>query len=261
MILIGETLNSSIPKTLQAVSSRDEAAILRVVRRQAKAGAAFLDVNTALCGGDEIPAMRWLIGLIRDNSDCGILVDSPDPDVILTVLPDCQGRPVIVNSVSIDPKYERLIDAAGERGAGLVCMPSVSGRIPETPGERLEIALRLADALGSFPREALYFDALIEAVATNAEAGRAALETIRSIKASLPGARTICGLSNVSFGLPGRARLNAAFLTMAIACGLDAAILDPANDRVREALAASSAILGEDEYCLDYIAYHRSLQP
>ena len=79
MILIGEKLNSSIPKTMEAFSAHDEAAVIGLIQAQADAGAEYLDVNTAICGGEELAAMLWVVALIREHSSCGIMIDTADP--------------------------------------------------------------------------------------------------------------------------------------------------------------------------------------
>jgi 5-methyltetrahydrofolate--homocysteine methyltransferase len=102
------------------------------------------------------------------------------------------------------------------------------------------------------------FDPLIYPVSTGGHFGLVALETIRLIKSSLPGVQTICGLSNISHGLPNRKILNQAFLVMCLAAGLDAVILDPLDRRMMALLLASEALLGKDEFCSNYIAAHRA---
>lgn len=260
MKTIGEKLNSSVPSTLAALNARDEASLVSVIRRQAECGADFLDINTALCGEQETELMKWVVGLALKHSDCGIMLDSPNPDVITACLPQLKGRAAMINSVSLDGSYDGLLAAAKEAGAGVVCLPIEGKLIPPSAQERLENANKLVQKLEGmgFARGQLYIDALVEAIATNGEAGRAALETMQMVSRELPGVNTICGLSNVSFGLPKRACLNAAFLAMALQSGLTAAILDVTSTRIRETLAASAALLGEDEYCMEYIGYHRA---
>ncbi len=261
MLIIGEKLNSSIPKTLTAMREGDEEALRSLIRAQEAGGAAYLDVNTALLEEEELPALRRLAALIRRESACGLMLDSPNPAVLAAALPEAGDRPVMVNSVSLDARYDALLPRIREAGAAVVCLPLRDGAVPADAAGRVENAVRLADKLtaAGIPADALYIDVLAEAVATAENGAVTALDTIRGVKAALPEVKTVCGLSNISFGLPRRIHLNAAFLSMALAAGLDAAILDPSSQAMRTALLASEALLGRDEFCLSYIAGMRAL--
>lgn len=261
MIIIGEKLNSSIPKTLKALNGRDSAYLTGLIKRQAAAGAHYLDINTALTGADETENMLWLIRLVIENSGCGIMIDSPNPDVIRRCVDSAEDRPLIINSISIDDEYDELIEIAGRCGAGLVCLPMKGNKTPHTTAERLQNAQELTAKLrgAGIHDDAIYIDVLVEAIASNDGAALAVLNTITSVKECCPGVKTICGLSNVSFGLPRRAKLNGAFLSMAMQNGLDSAILDITSEEIRDALTASYALLGNDEYCMGYIGYCRSI--
>ena len=259
MILIGEKLNSTIPSVRNALLSRDETAVAALATAQEGAGADYLDINTALCSDGELDAMRWVLDTVQRSTSCGIMLDSPDPDVLAAAAQMLDGRNMILNSITLGSASDRVLDAARELGAGVVCLPvSPDGGIPEDSRARAENACRLAQrcAAHGIAPEKLYIDVLVEAVSSGKHA-RTALDTVRAIRSELPGVHTICGLSNVSFGLPRRAAVNCAFLAAAMAAGLDSAILDVTSKRLRETLAAARALLGEDEYCMDYIHFCR----
>lgn len=258
MILIGEKLNSSIPRTLEAFTARDEAAVVRLITRQAAAGANYLDINTALCKGAEEETLRWVVELALAHSDCGIMLDSPDPGVIARVLPAVGTRPVILNSVTLTDRLAQLGPLAAETGAGIVALPMTSGT-PETAHERLENAVRLVESLRAFGVKdgRIYLDILVESLGLVPEHAAVTLETLSLIKSHLPGVRTTCGLSNISFGLPRRAVINAAFLAAAVTRDLDSAIVDVTNEAAMDACMAACAISGEDEFAMDYIRYMR----
>lgn len=255
MLKIGEKLNSSIPRTLAAMKERDDETLLQLIRDQEAGGAAYLDINTALVGETEAEELRRIVSMALRESGCGIMLDSPNAQVLAGTLPAAEGRPVMVNSVTLDARYDALLPLIGETGAGVVCLPMADGRIPLDPRQRVDNAEALANKLAAVgvPAEKIWIDVLAESIATSDCAARAALETIRQIKERLPEVRTLCGLSNISFGLPQRANINGIFLAMALSCGLDGAILDVNSAKVRTALLAAEAILGKDEYCLDYI--------
>ena len=258
MLKIGEKLNSSIPKTLEALKNHDEAYLIDLIRRQEDCGADYLDINTALTGDAELADMEWVIGLARKHSGCGIMLDSPNPEIIRAAVPFAGDRKIFVNSITLDEKFESLYDLIREKHARVVCLPMTGRQIPETALQRLENAQLLSDKLKAHgvPEENIYVDALTEAVATASRAPSVTLETLRLLK-ERTSVRTICGLSNVSFGLPGRVRLNVFFLAMCMAAGADALILDPTSVRMQEALCTANALLGRDEYCLEYINYSR----
>ena len=123
MILIGEKLNSSIPSALEALQARDEQAVTELIRRQAQAGADYLDVNTAICGDQELDRMLWALELVQKNCSCGIMIDSTDPAVMAQAAKAVQGRPLIFNSATVTDRFEPVTQLALEYGAGIVGMP------------------------------------------------------------------------------------------------------------------------------------------
>ncbi len=256
--IVGEKLNSSIPKTLEALKTRNEAALIKLIKSQAKAGAVYLDINTA-CGNNEIEDMLWLCGLAAEHSDCGIMVDSPDIECIKSVLPKLpQGLDIFVNSLSPDTATNECIDVIRLVNAKVVCLPMHQRRVPQTAQQRFEETKNIHKYLTEhgIPSENIYIDILTEALATSNEAGTVAIETLQLCK-KIP-VKTICGLSNISFGLPERGKLNATFLSILMSHGLDAAILDPTSAHIKSALYMSNALLGRDEYCMDYIGFIRT---
>lgn len=140
-----------------------------------------------------------------------------------------------------------------------MCLPIVGREIPAQPEGRLKNADLLIEKLtaAGIAADNIYVDVLAEALATEEKAAATTLKTIRLIKEKYPEIQTICGLSNISFGLPKRANLNAAFLAMALVSGLDAAILDCSSPRIQDMLYTAEALLGRDEYCMEYIGYCR----
>lgn len=256
--IIGEKLNSSIPSTLAMMQAADMNALLALVRNQKDAGAMYLDINTALCGENGVELMRRLVSICRDEQ-IGVMLDSPDPAVIAQVLPETAGMDVIVNSVTCDERMEELLPLIAEAGCGVVLLPILGGRIPQTAEARVENALAGVKRLteGGVTPDHIYIDALVESIATTPGAGRVTVDTVKLLREALPDCHIVCGLSNVSFGLPARASLNATALAMMVANGLDAAICDPLSPAIAGALYASYAILGEDDYCIEYIGYIR----
>lgn len=258
MIIVGEKLNTSIQKTQAAVNARDAEYLSALARQQSECGADYLDVNTAAGTEDETESLSWLVSLVQENTDCGIMLDSPDPAAIRTVLPAVCGRPVIVNSVSLTSRLE-LLPQIRDAGASVVALPIGADGIPGTAAKRVENAQRLADAItrAGIPANRIFMDVLAESLAVSDRSLLCTLDTILAVRDRMPEIKTICGVSNVSFGLPGRVHINTAFLSAAVAAGLSAAILDITSPDVKTALLASLAMAGLDEYCLAYISHMR----
>lgn len=258
MLIIGEKLNSSIPRTLEAVSRRDTACLSALIKQQAECGADILDINTALCTS-ELDDMLWLAALVCEHSPCGIMFDSPNPGVLARCVAQSWDRRIMVNSLTLAPEYDELIGALSKRDVGVVCLPMEAASLPKTVDERFAIAKKIIvrlNAAGIAP-ENIYIDILVEAIASAEHAAIPALQTLKRLKDGT-GVKTICGLSNVSFGLPARAHLNGAFLAMAMQQGLDGAIMDITSEHMRSTLAAANALLGNDEFCLDYITQYKA---
>lgn len=257
MILIGEKLNSTIPATRRAIDARDAEAIKKLCQKQEACGAAYLDVNTALCQGDEWEAMRWVIDIALECTRCGIVVDTPDTAVGEKALDYIGDRPMIINSVTLEERVA-LVPKIVEKQCGVIALP-LRGAVPSDAAGRHDNAVQLAQLMveaGILPGN-IYMDILVSAIATDDQAGRAALDAIEMIHTSMPGIHLTCGLSNLSFGLPRRKQINAAFLPMAVARGLDSAIVDVTDDAMRFGALAANAILGRDEYCMEYLAAAR----
>jgi 5-methyltetrahydrofolate corrinoid/iron sulfur protein methyltransferase len=260
MIIIGEKINSSIPSAFEAMKSGDDA-ILSLIKAQESAGANYLDVNTAMFGDAELDMMKKVIRLILDNSSCGIMIDSPNPSVLADASLICRGRDLILNSVTTDERIDELAPIAADLGCGIVALPmNKSEGIPDSAEGRLKCAIQAIDKLVSsgVSEDNIYIDAICETIATCDTNAKTAIDTINLIKTKTK-AKTVCGLSNVSFGLPKRVFLNSAFLSVAIFSGLDAAIIDPCIMEIRKALYSANVIAGLDEYCMEYINFIREV--
>lgn len=260
MIIIGEKLNTSIPKTQEAVKNRDDAYLIRLIRAQEESGADYQDLNTAVGPKDELESMRWLISLALAHSNSGIMLDSPSTEIIEQAIHAVQDRPVIVNSVTLSQRLS-LLPVIRETGAAVVGLPMDEYGIPATAEKRAETAKRLVEKLtaAGIPPEKIFIDVLAESVAVADNNLMTALHTIPLIHGIDPNIHTICGVSNVSFGLPRRVNINSAFLSAAVTAGLGSAILDITSPAIKTALLTSLVVAGQDEYCLSYISHMRKI--
>jgi 5-methyltetrahydrofolate--homocysteine methyltransferase len=260
MIVVGERINTSNRRIARAVVERDAAFITAVAREQAEAGADYIDVNAGTFMEEEAQSLCWLVETVQAEVDRPLCLDSADPQVLARAAA-CHRGEAMINSVSLDgERLQGLLPLITSRPCRVValCMPT-SG-LPASAGERVEagaeLAGRLADA-GVSP-ERIYLDPLVQPVSVDIHAGVKVLEALDEIHRRFPGVNVICGLSNVSFGLPRRRLLNRSFLALCLARGLDAAILDPTDDRLMAMLLSTETLMGRDEHCQSFIDAHLS---
>ena len=260
MIIIGEKLNSSIPKTLEAIKEEDKEYLLSLITSQENNGADYLDINTAICE-EELDKMLWLIDLVMEHSQCGIMIDSPSVSVVKEAVKRAAGRKVIINSVTLIERIDELLPLIKETGASVVGLPMDEDGIPDTVEKRVANALRLIEKISAFgiPQENIFIDAITEVLCVNKENAMLAIETIRKVKEIHPEIKMVAGISNISFGVPKRININSAFLTATIVAGLDSAIIDINSTQMRVALSAALAVAGKDKYCLKYIKAMKKL--
>jgi 5-methyltetrahydrofolate--homocysteine methyltransferase len=262
MEIIGEKINTTRKDVEKAVRGRNAAFIQDLARIQAEAGATYLDVNSglALYPEEEAEDFAWLVPLIQEAVDLPLCIDSGRPRPIETALKLHRGE-AMVNSVNGDPaKMEEIFPLVKVYGTKVIALTSSKeGGIPATSGERLKIAQTIAAEAQKYevPLGNIYFDPLVMTLSTEHRNGILFLETLRGIKEALGEAKTISGLSNISFGLPKRSILNQAFLLLALGCGMDAAILDPTDKALMAMVRAGEALMGKDPFCAQYISAFR----
>lgn len=261
MIIIGERINSTRKSVYEAIKNRNASFINKEAANQLKCGADYLDVNCAVTSGNEVQDMDWVVSVIQSYlGDVNICIDSPNYLAIDRALKVFKGRgSVMINSITGDEsRIKRILPLAVKYKAKLIALTMDGKGMPRTAGERADVAGKIVERLkkdGLDPAD-IYFDPLIRPIATEPAQTNEVLQAIPLIK-QLGNVKTVCGLSNVSFGLPNRSAINATFLSMAIKAGLDAVILDPMDKSIISALRASKALLGMDEFCADYIKAFR----
>lgn len=259
MLIVGERINSSRQEILEAIKTKDASFILDEAKKQLDCGAQMLDLNSAMSLEGEVDDIEWLVKLVQQDADVPLCIDSPDPKVIQKALSVHKGK-ALVNSITAEKqRIDAIMPLVKEYCASVVALTMTGEGMPETAEARLDIAKHILETLEKrgIQREDIYFDPLIRPISTEAKQAKESLRALRLIKKELKGVKTICGLSNISFGLPKRSLLNATFLAMALNCGLDAVIIDPTDKIVRASLNASQALLGRDDYCLNYISMSR----
>jgi 5-methyltetrahydrofolate--homocysteine methyltransferase len=261
MLVIGERINATRKHIGQVFAARDAAALLSEARRQAEAGADYLDVNAALTPATEPDLMAWAVETLRGAVDKPLAVDSANPKVTRAGLERLPKGSAFLNSISGEQaRLDAMLPLAAEFQTKLVALAMDDQGMPHSVEDRwraVEKILAAADGAG-IPRDRLYIDPLVQPLSTNPEQAAQCLAVIREIRERGGGARTILGLSNISYGLPVRRHLNRTFLAMAAAAGLSAAILDPLEPDTMPTVLAAAALMGEDAYCMNYIQAQRA---
>ena len=260
MLIVAERINSSRKSVARAIETRDAVFIQNEAKTQAEAGADYIDVNAGAFPGEELACLRWVVEVVQKAVDLPLSIDSPDPEVINGVLP--LGQPTAGNQLhhlETGPP-ERDIAIGGRSRARVIGLCQSEERMAESIEDKVSLAGRLAESVirAGISLDNLYIDPLVYPLATHPQSAMLATGAVERIMREFPGVHTICGLTNVSYGLPERRLINRTFLVAAISRGLDAAILDPTDRLLFSALKAGLAVAGRDDYCMDFIAAFRA---
>lgn len=263
MITIAEKINGTLASVKTVIQDRDRERLLNLAKEQAGAGAFYIDVNVGTGLGsreDEIEAMKWAVETIQQEVKTPLCIDSADPAVLESGLKSRNGRPSLINSAKAEQEsLEEVVPLASTYSAPLIALTMDESGIPKTVDDRLRAAEKVVSACESFgvPIEDIFFDLLVMPISTDVKHGLKTLAAITGVKKQFPGCRTVLGISNVSYGLPGRGRLNAAFLCMAVYAGLDAAIIDPLDNAISAAVKTAELLVGKDRHCRKYMRAFR----
>lgn len=258
-VIIGERINpTGRRKMAEEMAAGDLSRVRADALAQVAAGAQVLDVNAGVPGADEPVLLAAAVRAVMSVTDAPLCFDSANPAALEAALAAYQGKALINSTTGEDAVLRRVLPLAARHGAALICLCS-DERGPSTdPHVRLEVARTIAARAADHGIRAsdLVFDPLVMAVGADAVAGRATLETICLLRHEMDSNLT-CGASNVSFGLPDRSALNASFLTMAMALGLNSAITNPLEPAARTAVLAGDLLLGRDEWAMRWIKEYR----
>jgi 5-methyltetrahydrofolate--homocysteine methyltransferase len=264
MIVIAEKINGTLPMVKTVIQNRDQAALLDLAKAQAAAGASYIDVNVGTGIGsreDEIQAMEWAVKSIQEEVETPLCIDSADPAVLESGLKSRNGRPSLINSAKAEKEsLEEVVPLASTYSAPVIALTMDEGGIPKTVDDRLQAAEKVVTACERLgvPIEDIFFDLLVMPISTDVKHGLKTLAAITEVKKQFPGCKTVLGISNISYGLPARGRLNAAFLCMAVYAGLDAAIIDPVEDEISAAVKTAEVLVGRDRHCRKYTRAFRT---
>jgi len=254
MIIIGEKINGSIPSMAKAIAERNEEWIKDIAKKQADAGADFIDCCASVEEG-EVETLKWLIDLVQSVTDTPISVDSPNASVCVEGMKFC-NKPGLINSVSgegdkMDVVFPVIADTKWEVMA-LLCDDT---GIPKTAGDRIRVLDNIMAKAKEYgiAENRIHIDPLVEMLCTAEDGIAMVIEVMTYIKKNYPKAHISGAISNISFNLPYRKIVNLAFAVLAMNAGMDSAVMDPLNRDLRGAIYATDALLGEDYFCMEYI--------
>jgi 5-methyltetrahydrofolate--homocysteine methyltransferase len=220
-----------------------------------------LDVNVGVPGIDEKHAMQEALRIVQDAVDVPLWIDTSDPAVLEIALKNVKGRVGINSTTGEEKRMDAVIPLAAQYDAALVGLCIDDTGIPATSEKRVEIAKRIIDRAEKegLDRKNIIIDCVALACGTGSTGAKATLDTIRVCTEEL-GVNTTVGLSNVSFGLPDRPKLNAAFMLMCAGQGMTCFIGNPMDMHMQTALKSSKLFWGEDKFAMGYLTYYRKVQ-
>lgn len=256
MYVIGERINGMFKAVAKAIAERDAAFIGDLARRQVEAGAHALDVNTGPTEGDPVEVMRWLVETVQDAVDVPVSIDTPKLPVLLSGLRAARRGSIINSTTGAKDKLDAILPLAAEFDATVIGLTIDERGIPRNAESRAEIAMTIVVRAmeAGLPADRLLLDPIVLPVSAAQDQCAAALEAIGLFKGlSQPAPKVVVGLSNVSQGTTQRSLVNRTYLVMAMARGLDAAILDPFDRELMDLQKTAGILLNQEIYAENYL--------
>jgi len=259
-VIIGERINPTGRKKLaEELKHGDYDTVRADAIAQAQAGARVLDLNAGIPGFDEVAMLSEMVKIVNDLVDVPICIDSSTPEALEAAVPLAGGK-VLINSVTAEQhSMDRLLPLVAAHGAAVIGMANDETGISMDPDERFAAAAKVVENAErhGIAREDVIIDPLAMPIGAAPDAGTAMIATMTRIREEL-GVNLSCGASNISFGMPGRHEIDAAFLTLMIGAGMNTAITNPLHRPVKKAILAADLLLGHDGFGSAWIADHRA---
>jgi len=260
MLVIGDRINGMFGDVRRAIQRQDREVIQDLARRQVEAGAQALDLNVGTASDEPVEAMLWLMEAVQEAVDVRLCIDSAKNVVFEPALDACRGRPIINSTTGAQDKLDFFLPLARKYDAELIALTIDEAGVPSTTEARLEIAMRvLVAAMGQgLPADALYIDPVVLPVSAVQDQPARVLEAIGQFRQlSSPPPHVVVGLSNISQNAARRSLINRTMLVMAVAHGLDAAIIDPLDTEMMDAMITAELLLNKHLYCDSYLEAYR----
>jgi 5-methyltetrahydrofolate--homocysteine methyltransferase len=262
-VIIGERINPTGRKALaEEMQAGDFSRVERDVLAQVAAGAHMLDVNAGIPLADEPAILAHTIRLVQSLTDLPLSIDSSIVEALEAGLAAYVGKPLVNSVTGEEERLERVLPLVHRYGAAVVAISNDDTGISEDPDVRFAVAKRIVERAADhgIPASDVVVDPLVMPVGAMATAGRQVFALVRRLREELK-VNTTCGASNVSFGLPHREGINAAFLPMAIASGMTSAITNPLMPEVKASVMAADVLMGHDPDCGRWILANRAPIP
>jgi len=260
MLVIGERINGMFRDVRRAIQRRDKVVIQDLARRQVEAGAQALDVNVGTASDEPVEAMLWLVEAIQEAVDARLCIDSAKEVVFEPALEACKGRPIINSTTGAQEKLDFFLPLAKKHNAELIALTIDEAGVPSTTEARVEIAMRILVAAmeHGLPSDALYIDPVVLPVSALQDQPARVLEAIGQFRQlASPPPHVVVGLSNISQNTTRRSLINRTMLVMAMAHGLDAAVMDPLDTEMMDAIITAELLLSKHLYCDSYLEAYR----
>jgi 5-methyltetrahydrofolate--homocysteine methyltransferase len=258
-VLIGERINPTGRRLLaEEMKSGDFSRVEQDALAQVGAGAQMLDVNAGIPLADEPALLAKAIELVQSLTDVPLSIDSSIVAALEAGLSVYKGKALVNSVTGEEERLEQVLPLVARHGAAVVAISNDETGISEDPDVRFEVAKKIVSRAADYdiPASDVVVDPLVMPIGAVGTAGRQVFHLIRRLRDEL-GVNTTCGASNISFGLPNRAGINAAFLSMAMAAGMTSAITNPLEPEIRQAILASDVLNGRDPNCVTWIKTYR----
>ena len=261
MIVIGERINGMFKDVKQAITEKDKNAIIDLAKKEIAAGANMLDINVGPAAADELGAMEWLVETVQDAVDIPLAIDSSKPKTVEAGLKICKNKALINSTTGEKAKLEILIGLAKDNDADILGLTMDEKGIPSTTAARTEIGLKILAAAmeAGLETDRVHLDPVVLPVRFAQDQCPTMLETIRELKMLAdPAPKIVVGLSNISQGTKQRPLINRIYMVMAIACGLDEAIVDPFDTELIDAMITAELLLNKQIYSESFLKAYKS---
>jgi 5-methyltetrahydrofolate--homocysteine methyltransferase len=258
-VIIGERINPTGRKKLAAeMAVWDFERVRADALAQVQAGAQMLDVNAGIPLADEPAILAEAIRIVQELVEVPLSIDSSIMAALESGLKAYQGKALVNSVTGEEERLEMVLPLVKEYGAAVIGISNDETGISEDPDERFRIAKKIVERAESYgiPRQDVLIDPLAMPVGAMPLAGQALFKIVRRVHEEL-GVNTVCGASNISFGLPDRPTLNSTFLAMAIASGMNCAITNPLEENIRKTVLAANVLMGVDENCQAWLSAQR----
>jgi 5-methyltetrahydrofolate--homocysteine methyltransferase len=257
--IIGERINPTGRKLLaREMAAGDYSRVEKDALAQVAAGAHMLDVNAGIPLADEPAILAAAIQLVQSITDVPLSIDSSIVEALKRGLEVYEGKALLNSVTGEDERLESVLPLVKKHNAAVIGISNDETGISEDPEVRFAVAKKIVERAmdHGIPKEDVLIDPLVMPIGAMRYAGRQVFAIVRRLREEL-GVNTCCGASNVSFGLPNRAPLNAAFVSMAIGAGLTSAITNPIEAEIKQAILAADVMMGNDENCVTWIQASR----